>query len=382
MGVDDFRKRADNLFLEAERLEDAATKMGGKGAASTMTCYAEIRGLIADLRELESREREIENSDIATKLKFSRKAKKAGKGFWRIVREINALHAKGEMEEKDAKQFGKVLELIKVKKLLEAERELFPFKRLEALAKEREKIHSEIDVLTEEIESRISYLRNELTSVIPKEKIEELAKGRERYQWATEIVKGYDEWRVEQVEKLMRLPVAKLIKACASNDDLFGLGFPKPRDMLSLEEFGDFLVSSKINGDAKEVLGLRDLEPEELRGIVADHHQFRRLASENSRWLEAVAELRSSDFLRFDFGNDERKRKLLLALGLAKEKNLEERVGALAQVGRKEFEEWKAASMTLEGRLSAQKNIDERSINSELSELERIRGELPLGTED
>ena len=382
MSTDDFCKRADELFSEAEKLDETATKTGGKGAASTMTIYAEVRGLIADLRELESREREIENSDIATKLKFSRKAKKAGKGFWRIVRKINELHAKGEMEEKDAKQFGKVLELIKVKKLHEAERELFPFKRLEALAKEREKIDSEISALTEEVDSRISYLKNELANIIPKEKIEELEKGRERYRWANEIMKSYEEWRAKQIEKMTRLPVAKLIKVCASSDDLFGLGFPKPRDMLSFEEFGDFLASSKIDGDAKEVLGQSDLKPEELKSIVVDHHQFKRLSSENSQWLEAVEELKTSDFLSFDFGNEERKRKLLLALELAKEKKLEEKIEALARVGRQEFEEWKAASITLESCVGSKKNVDEHAINSELRELERIRGELPMGTED
>ncbi|MFH0817087.1 MAG: hypothetical protein V1909_00460, partial [Candidatus Micrarchaeota archaeon] len=265
MTLEDFRARTEKLLFETERLEREARKAGGRGGASAMTIYSELHNLILDMGEIEGKASALDNADIATKIKFSRKAKKVGKSFWRIVREINALHAKGEMEEKDAKQFGKVLELIKSKKMDEAKRELLPFKRLEALARETAKVHVEMEALAGEVDSRISYLEKELSEIVPQEKIEELKKKAKKHGEANSVLKNYEAWRLSQIEKLKRMPAAKLIKACSSNTDLFDLGFPRPKDEFSLSDLGEFLVISKVEGDAETILRLNDLEVEKLK---------------------------------------------------------------------------------------------------------------------
>ncbi len=376
MSVEEFRNRAEKLLADMGLLENEARKAGGSGGAATIRTYSNIRSLISEMKEIENKAVEMEKADIATRIKFSRKAKKTAKAFWRLVREINAMHAKGEMGEEEAKRFGAILEKVKGKKVPEAERDLEPFKRMESLATRMGEVNEKLGNLAEEIDSRLAYLEAQLESARVAENLSELEKQAGRYREIEAVLRRYGEWRKVHIMRLRGMPLSKVIGAC-STGELFALGFPRPKDEFSLDELGDFLVSAKVGGSAAEVLGMADLELGKLKAIVGDHHQFLRLVNENSEWLEMVAGLERSDFLAFDFGNGERKGLIAKALSASKETVLEGEMRELYKIGRLEFEGLRhAAGKVDEARKG--KKIDEGAIKSEAVELGGIRGRLQV----
>jgi hypothetical protein len=107
--LEDIRARADKLLKERKVLEEQVEKLGGGRAETAAYVYGKMRELVSEMKGLDAKSAEMDNADIATRIKFSQKAKKAGKEFWRLIREINGLHEKGELEESTAKKFGSVL---------------------------------------------------------------------------------------------------------------------------------------------------------------------------------------------------------------------------------------------------------------------------------
>ncbi|MFH0818297.1 MAG: hypothetical protein V1909_06730, partial [Candidatus Micrarchaeota archaeon] len=75
-------------------------------------------------------------------------------------------------------------------------------------------------------------------------------------------------------------------------------------------------------------------------------------------------------------GNEKKKERIIFAVGLAKEKKLEEKIVELARTGRTEYEEWKAASARLL-EIKPKTHFDESALSSEIAELGEILGKLP-----
>ena len=380
--MENLRSRAEKLIKERKFLEQEEEKLGGERAINALEIYSKIKDLIFELRYLEGRAPEMDNADIATRFKFSRKGRKAGKGFWHLVGEINGLHQKGELSESDAKQFGVVLEKVKAKKHEEAERELGRFKKLELLWINLEKLDDELWEVEKEIDSRINVLKRSLSDAqeeIPAENLEAKA---EKYKEAKRILEEYAAWRERQTAKLKGMPARSLIRSCSASEDLFLLGFPRPKDEFSFDDFGAFLKDAKIDADAKGVLSLADQRVEELKKHLSDHHMYKRLVSENLEWLEAVTSLERTDFLSFDFGNNEKNERIIAAIGVSRESSLEKKMNGLSKIPRADFERSKTANSHLEKlKLSPKKSepINAEKIAHEISELRKIKSDLPIG---
>ncbi len=380
--MESLQTRAERLLKERAFLDEQARSFGGEKAATTLEIYSRANSLVSEFKELEGKAKEIENSDLATKIKFSRKTKKSAKEFWRMVREINDLHKNGKMDEGDAKRFGAVLEKVKAKKYADAETELGKFKRLELLSQGVARSDSEFRELSKELESRINSLERELSESEASVSMEELEKKSEKYLAAKKILEDYQLWRDRQVSKFKSMQARNLIKACLANEDLFKMGLPRPKDEFSFEELGEFLTDSKIDADTKRVLELADLRTEDLKKHLVDHHMFKRLVNENSEWLESAEALEGTDFLSFDFVNGERNQGIMSAIGASNDKKLESEMKSLLGLSRGDFEDSKAAHRLLEQLKSTpkkQEKQDPAKIRSEISELRKIKSELPAG---
>lgn len=358
-------------------------QLGGEGAEATAYIYGKTKEFLFNMKDIDSKSSELDNADIATRIKFSQKAKKFGKEFWRLVREINSLHEKGQLGEAQAKRFGVVLEKLKARKYEEAERELLDFKKLELVSKRLRESEGSFSSLAKDLDSRIGYLEKQLSETEQRADSKELEQKASVYLRVAPILDSYGAWRAGQIAKFKSLPAAKLILACFASDELFTLGFPKPKDAFSLEELGDFLRASKSEATPKRLLEMEGMRQEEIKKSFPDAHQFRRLIGENSDWLASVFGLEHSNFLVFDFGNEERKRLILSAIQTSKEKELASSIQSIASLSRADFENGKAAAAAI-ARIShdgkKEYNGDFAALHSELSALRDIRKRLPASS--
>jgi hypothetical protein len=231
--------------------------------------------------------------------------------------------------------------------------------------------------LEKELDSRIGFLEKKLGDAELPVKTEELERKADVYGGAARFLETYESWRGRQLSKFKRMHVLRLIKTCLASEELFMLGFPRPKDAFSFEELGDFLKSSAIEATSERLLEMAGMKVEELKKFVGDQHQFRRLASENSDWLESVAGLESSGFLSFDFGNDEKKKLLLSAIRASGEAGLSESMEKISSVSRSEFEEGKAAALRLERQKTKENAPDADSVRLEILALGEIKRRLP-----
>jgi hypothetical protein len=376
----EFRARSEKLLSEKKRIGERAKRIG-KGAEINVSIYAGVMGLIAELGEIEAKAEEVEKADIATKIRFSRKARKAGRGFWRLVREINALHLKGAMAEADAKQFGKSLEAIKGKRLKDAERDLERFRGMGELAKEMGGLEVEINSLCDDIDSRLEALKAELDDAREMANAGELEEKAKGFLAANAALLEYNGWRRRQAEKLVAMPVRRLVRAYSETKELRALGFPHPKDEFSLDELKDLLDKAQLNSVAKELLHMAEMKTEELKPVVGDHHLFRRLVGENARWLEQVSFLAEGKFLEFDFWDERKKEALQKAAMASKDETAISSLKMLCGISRAQYEEMKGANAMLS--VARAKEVrPEQEIVSEINELEALMAAFGRGSQD
>ncbi|MFH1448276.1 MAG: hypothetical protein ABIG39_05420 [Candidatus Micrarchaeota archaeon] len=374
----EFDERFEELTYKMSGLWGDLHKRWGEHSLKNLKVCGRIRNLIDEMEALEKRTVEMENADIATKIKFSRKAKKSGKEFWRLVREINTLHEKGDMREDHANLFGDSLKKLKARKFNDARGDLRHFKTLEDLYRELDSVSDGIRDLGKEIDSRINSLSEMLLDMHSIESLDELEMKAGAYEEASIVLKQYDRWREKQVARFKKTPAETLIKAC-SEGVLFDMGFPKPKDDISFGELGDYLSSSGIDGSPKEILRMADLDVRNLKKIIDDQHMFMRLVNENADWLESAAELERSEFLKFNLGDGARTERILSAITASGDNELLEAMQKMKSLPRDDFEDGRDAVHSIERVRAAKekyKDVDVGSIESEMAALRNVKDKM------
>ncbi len=372
--MDELKTKVDRLINDKSALEKRIEETGGSKAYKALDICRRIRELIGNMETLDGRTEDVEKGDIATKIKFSRKVKKVGREFWRIVNEINGLYEKKELQESHSKILGKAMEHIKVKKFREAKSVLGELKELETLFSEMARIDDQLNEIEKVIDTKIDSLKDSIYELKEIRSIDDLEKKKKRYDEITSLLNVYSSWREEQISKLKKTPALKLVSVSSSDPGLFELGFPKPKDMLSFDEFEDFLKISGLKEQPEEILEMADMEMKLLKRKVKDQHLFRRLVSENIDWLRSVSELENSEFLVFDMGNEKRKNKIMDAVRASKNSEVEKKVSKVCEVPHEEYEDLERAALSYEKKKKLEGTYTDFNAEKMSVELEKIMG--------
>lgn len=287
-------------FLESERRME---EIGKKQSSTVLELSEWLRNLIENIESTQERGKELENAAVSPRIKLMKKSIKLSKELKNFEIEVVKKFDEGNISEDTGKRFAAVTKAIKKNKISLAKEEFGYFEEITGLSRSYENAKEELEkkdrVLIRErakLESLLEEIKNlEKERVVP-EKVR-------AYENFLKNLENLKEYRRKYISTLLSEPVLKLFDDIEKNS-LEEYSFPS----IGKEELGKLRTFLSGNAQLKnynagQICELFNSSEKKLMHICPVS-EFRHTVAANKKWLEAVRDLKQTDFLSLDYENE------------------------------------------------------------------------------
>ncbi len=294
------KKEIESLMSERKSLDSALSKYSSEDFPTLLSLSDDLADIIADFGELFAKKDKVAHAAFATKIKFSRKVRRKGKDVGKFEKALVSEFDAKKISLEHGRRMADIIKIMRkgdMEKAAHAAEEYYSILELGHKMEDNEFAIEQVQWQLQKEKGRLQNLLSCIESLAqePQLDVEKIGRHKKRQQLAQELQNA----RLGQISKIKSLPLPHLLKM-AQEENLQQFGFPE----ISRADL-DALASSlqKLGLSSKAALALAqmcDWNESRLRHEMAEPAAFRHQIVPHRAWLEQIAALENSHFLRVD----------------------------------------------------------------------------------